>query len=171
MPVVVFGLFFVFQKIHTKRSPNATKLFDEVFWNIRDPRSFVGGPEEPRGGHNPPGRAWSPTRGMVGCAHLEAHLSMKPTPKIPINIETPKNKPRPGVPPPQASLATKDQSGAHSGTLTKEETPMMEETLTTAMTRMTTKIPEAAVVPMTVRLPFRMWGRRLPMQRAEILSK
>ena len=37
--------------------------------------------------------------------------------------------------------------------------------------RMTTKIPEGAVVPMTVRLPFRMWGRRLPMQRAEILSK
>jgi len=37
-------------------------------------------------------------------------LAVKPTPKIPINTETPKKKPRLGVPPPQASVATKNQS-------------------------------------------------------------
>ena len=62
-------------------SPNELKLFDNFFWNKRDPRSFVGGPEEPRGGHNPPGRAWWAWLAPVGCAHLEAHLSVKPTPK------------------------------------------------------------------------------------------
>ena len=42
---------------------------------------------------------------------------VKPTPKIPINVESPKNKSRSGVPPPQASVATKNQSGPCSGTL------------------------------------------------------
>ena len=32
------------------------------------------GPEQhlgvPRGGHNPPGRAWGPRRAQVGCAYL-----------------------------------------------------------------------------------------------------
>ena len=69
-------------------SPNELKLFDDLFWNKRDPRSFVGGPEEPRGGHNPPGRAWWAWLAPVGCAHLEAHLSVKPTPKNRINRET-----------------------------------------------------------------------------------
>ena len=41
------------------------------------------------------------------------------TPKTPINIETPEKKPRSGVPPPQASVATKNQSGPYSGTLPK----------------------------------------------------
>ena len=40
-----------------------------------------------------------------------------PTPKILINTETPKKKPRLGVPPLQASVATKNQSGPYSGTL------------------------------------------------------
>ena len=40
VPVAVFCLFLVFQKISTKRSPNATKLFDDFFLDIRDPRSF-----------------------------------------------------------------------------------------------------------------------------------
>ena len=44
------------------------------------------------------------------------------TPKITINIETPRNKLRLGVPPPQASIATKNQSGAHFGTLPEGET-------------------------------------------------
>ncbi len=42
---------------------------------------------------------------------------VKPTPKSPINTETPEKKPRSGVPPPQASVATKNQSGPCSGTL------------------------------------------------------
>ena len=39
------------------------------------------------------------------------------TPKIPINTEILEKKPRSGVPPPQASIATKNQSGPCSGTL------------------------------------------------------
>ena len=37
MSIAVFCLFLVLRKIHTKQSPNATKLFDVFFWNIRDP--------------------------------------------------------------------------------------------------------------------------------------
>ena len=86
------------------------ETFWRFFWNKRDPRSFVGGPEEPRGGHNPPGRAWWAWLAPVGCAHLEAHLSVKPTPKNPINRETIRNNPRSEVPPPQGSVATENQS-------------------------------------------------------------
>ena len=43
------------------------------------------------------------------------------TPKIPINIETPEKKPRSGVPPQQASVATKNQSGPCSGILPEGE--------------------------------------------------
>src|SRR3990170_2397910 len=64
-------------------SPNELKLFDDFFWNKRDPQSFVEGPEGEGVGHKTPGCA------PVGCAHLEDHLSVKPTPKIPINTETP----------------------------------------------------------------------------------
>ena len=42
--------------------------------------------------------------GLVGSSWTP---DLFPTPKILINIETPRNKPRSGVPPPQASLATK----------------------------------------------------------------
>ena len=38
-------------------------------------------------------------------------------PIIPINTKTPRNKPRSGVPPAQASVATKNQPGPYSGTL------------------------------------------------------
>ena len=44
------------------------------------------------------------------------------TMKIPINLETPGKKPRSRVLPPQASVATKNQSGARSGTLPVGET-------------------------------------------------
>ena len=43
-------------------------------------------------------------------------------PKIPINTKTPRKKPRSGVPPPQASVATKNKLGARSGTLPEGET-------------------------------------------------
>ena len=81
----------------------------------------MGGPEEPRGGHNPPGRAWWAWLAPVGCAHLEAHLRMKPTPKNPINRETIRNNPRSEVPPPQGSAATENQSRPRTGTLPEGE--------------------------------------------------
>ena len=58
----------------------------------------------------------------LACRHLVAHLDLFPPPKIPINTETPRNKPRWGVPSPQASRATKNQSGARFGTLSEGET-------------------------------------------------
>ena len=48
---------------------------------------------------------------------LRDPLDVKPTPKIPINTETPEKKPRSGGLPPQAFVATKNQSGPCSGTL------------------------------------------------------
>ena len=36
VPVPVFCLFFVSQKIHIKRSPNAINFYGELFWNICD---------------------------------------------------------------------------------------------------------------------------------------
>ena len=51
----------------------------------------------------------------------ETPPNVRPTPKIPINIETPRNKPRSGVPEPQASVATENQSGACFGTLPEGE--------------------------------------------------
>jgi len=81
----------------------------------------VEGPEGEGVGHKTPGRAWALARAPMACAHLEAHLSVKPTPKIPINTETPRSNPRSEVPPPQASVATKNQSRPCSGTLPKGE--------------------------------------------------
>ena len=72
-------------------------------------------------GHKTPGHAWALVRAPVGCAHLEAHLRVKPTPKNPINRETIRNNPRSEVPPPQASVATKNQSRTRSDTLPEGE--------------------------------------------------
>ena len=101
-------------------SPNELKLLT-FFWNKRDPRSFVEGPEGEGVGHKRPGRAWALIRVPVGCAHLEAHLRVKPTPKNPINRETIRNNPRSEVPLPQGSIATENQSRPRSSTLPEAE--------------------------------------------------
>ena len=92
------------------------ETFWRFFWNKRDPRSFVEGPKGEGVGHKTPGRARWAWLAPVGCAHLESHLSMKPTPKNPINRETIKNKPRLEVLPPQGSVATENQSRPRFGT-------------------------------------------------------
>ena len=46
----------------------------------------------------------------LDCGPLRNPLDVRPTPKIPINTKTPRNKPRSEVPPPQVSVAMKDQS-------------------------------------------------------------
>ena len=68
------------------------------------------GPEGEGVGHKAPGRSWALVRAPVGCAHLEAHLSVKLTPKDHINRETIRSNPRSEVPPLQASVATENQS-------------------------------------------------------------
>ena len=62
-----------------------------------------------------------PWHALVGCGGPQAHLPMKPTPKIPINTETPRNNPRSEVSPPQAYVAMKNQSRPRSGTLPEGE--------------------------------------------------
>ena len=76
MPVAVFCLFLVFQEISTKRSPNAMKLFDDFFLDIRDPRSFGRGTEDERVGHKPHGRA-------LGGAHVVYGPTLPPFDLIP----------------------------------------------------------------------------------------
>ena len=101
-------------------SPNELKLFND-FFNKRDPRSFVEGPEGEGVRHKTPGNARGPGHVPMGCAHLEANLRVKPMPINPINRETIKNNPRSEVPPLQAFVATKNKSGAHFGTLSEGE--------------------------------------------------
>ena len=79
------------------------------------------GPEAEGEGHKTPGRARGPRHVPVGCAHLEAHFRVKPMPQKPIDRETTRNNPKSEVPPPQASLATKNQSRPRSGTLPEGE--------------------------------------------------
>ena len=101
-------LFFVQKSKFSK----CNKTFWQFFLEKRGTRRFVGGPKEPRGGHNPPGRARPRWRTLVSCDSLVAHLRVKLMPKNPIYLETPRNNPRWEVPPPQLSVSTKNQSGA-----------------------------------------------------------
>ena len=78
-------------------------------------------PGKLRGGHeigrraHPPGRAL-PSRGPLGAPPTDFFRLCKPS--FPKNIEY---QDRSGVPPPQASVATKNLSGARSGTLPEGE--------------------------------------------------
>ena len=78
MSVAVFCLFLVFQKISTKQSPNATKLFDDFFLDIRDPRSFGGGPEDLREDDKATGRAQGGGRALLPCGPHVAHFDLIP---------------------------------------------------------------------------------------------
>ena len=78
MPVAVFCMFFTSQKINTKRSPNATKLYRDFLWNkwkILGPGYTWGGPEEGtthQGAPGGPNAPWSvvPTWGAPRTASL-----------------------------------------------------------------------------------------------------
>ena len=107
------GVFFVQKWNFSKWA----ETFWWFFWNKRDPRSFVEGPEGEGIGHKTPGRAWALVRAPVAYTHLEAHLCVKPTQNSSIYTRTSKKKPRSEVLPPQASIATRNQSRPCSGTL------------------------------------------------------
>ena len=68
-----------------------------------------------RGAHPPPGRALHP-RGPLEAPPTDFFRLY-----IPIYPKTIEQQDRSGVPPPQASVATKNLSGAHSGTLPEGE--------------------------------------------------
>ena len=104
-----------------KSSRNGLKIYGDFLWTKRDPQSTGAGPEESRGVHKPGGSALPPGHALRVCGPLGHLLDLFPTPKILMNIETSQNKPRSKVPPPQASLDTKKQSGARSVTLLEGE--------------------------------------------------
>ena len=63
------------------------------------------------------GAPYPPGRGPLSCGRLGGPPDVKPTPKIPIHTKTSKKHNRSGVPPPQASVATKNQPGPCFGSL------------------------------------------------------
>src|SRR3990170_8331768 len=69
-------MFFVSQNIHIKRSPNAIKFYEELFWNICDFWELESSEEGAHSDHNPPGRAWGPRRAQVSYAHLVRRLDL-----------------------------------------------------------------------------------------------
>ena len=73
--------------------------------------------EEPRGGHEGGGRALPPGRAPLPRGAPIAPPTYSFHPYIPTYPKTSRTEDRSGVPPLQASVATKNQSGAHSGTL------------------------------------------------------
>ena len=112
-----FPCFRVSQKRNTKGSPIDVPIIDDFLWTKRSPWSARVGPEESwaaheGGGHAHPPRARPLPRGPpFGPPTYFFH------PYIPTYPKTSRTEDRSGVPPPQASVATKKQSGPCSGTL------------------------------------------------------
>ena len=74
MPVPVYCMFFVSQKIHIERSPNAINFYGELFWNICDfweVESMQGGSCGP---HKAPGRSRGARRAVVPREALVGRL-------------------------------------------------------------------------------------------------
>ena len=69
-------MFIVSQKIHIKQSPNAIKIYRELFWNICDFWDLESTQTEAHGDHKTPGRARPARRAVVGCAHLVHRLEL-----------------------------------------------------------------------------------------------
>ena len=67
-------MFFVSQKIHIKRSPNAIKIYGDLLWNLCDFWEVESTQTGDHRAHNPPGRALGPRRTLVSCALLERWL-------------------------------------------------------------------------------------------------
>ena len=119
-----FPCFSVSQKRNIKRSQNGMKPSREVIfgkkatretWSARQ-ESNEGGTRQ--GGAHPPGRALHPRGPLV--APLAYFFLLY----IPIYPKTFGEQSRSGVPPPQASVATKNQSGPCSGTLPEGGIPL-----------------------------------------------
>ena len=82
VPVPVCCMFFVSQKIHIKRSPNAIKFHGELFWNICDFWELESPQKEAHTTHKTPGRAWAPRRALVPSGPLENRPVLFLLPKI-----------------------------------------------------------------------------------------
>ena len=69
-------MFFVLQKIHIKRSPNAIKLYGELFWYIWDFWDMESTQTGAHSLHKTIGRAPGARRALVGCALLGCRLGL-----------------------------------------------------------------------------------------------
>ena len=83
--VSVCCMFFVSQNIHIKRSPNAIKIYGELFWNLCDFSKMESTQTWAHRAHNPPGHAWAARHAPVGCAHCGPPFALIPPPKNHIN--------------------------------------------------------------------------------------
>ena len=69
-------MFFVSQKIHIKRSPNATKIYEELLWNICDFWELESTQMEAHSHHNTRGCARQPRPVVVYRALLVSRLEL-----------------------------------------------------------------------------------------------
>ena len=112
VPVSVFPLFQCFEERNIKRSRNGMKPSREViFWKESNPGDLESTSRKQRGRHEAGGRTLHP------CGPLVAPLTYFFCLYISIYPKTIGEQNRSGVPPPRASVATKNQSGPCSGTL------------------------------------------------------
>ena len=114
------SVFLVFE-FYRKGIPNGVQLTCQFLLIFYGPKEAPGAKELGQKSHGLSTRVVAaPTPLGMGpylVDDLETPPDVKPTPKIPINTETPRKRPRSGIPPPLASVATKNQSGPCSGTL------------------------------------------------------
>ena len=122
VPVSVFPLFQCFaEKEYQTESKRNETLWRSYFWKESNPRDLESTSRKQRGRHeaagraHPPGRALHPRGPLVAPLTDFFRLYMSTYPK------TSRTENRLGVPLPQASIATKNLSGAHSGALPEGE--------------------------------------------------
>ena len=69
-------MFFVSRKIHIKRSPNAIKINEQLFWNICDFWELDAPQTEAHTGHKTPAHDLGAWCTVVDCTHLERRLEL-----------------------------------------------------------------------------------------------
>ena len=74
VPVPVCCMFFVSQKIHINQSPNAIKIYRDLFWNICHFWEEESTQDGARGGHKATGRGRGVGRAVLPCDSLVSRL-------------------------------------------------------------------------------------------------
>lgn len=110
MPVSFFPCFRVSQKRKIERSPIDMKLHGTYFWTRRSPRSIGDGPGESRAAHEGGGRPHPPRRAPCLMDSPEIHRRTSSSHIYPYTLTNIGEHNRSGVSPPEASVATENQS-------------------------------------------------------------
>ena len=118
--MLFYAYFSVSRKRNIRRSQNGTKSTGEVIFGRKATQGTWSARQgiyrlPTRVGAPPPGRVPLPRGAPVAPPTFPLH------PYIPTYPKTSRTEDRSGVPPPQASVATKNQSGPCSGTLPEGE--------------------------------------------------